>query len=159
MTPPIKTHCKNGHAMSGDNLYVRKNKAGNIVRHCRKCRHAAQTAYRRGLGSKSWAERTHCSNGHLLTEANTYHPKGDTRRRVCRDCNKMWAKTRSDKRRAAGLPAHAPSKTPRKRRRSSILDILQPAELNERMQSLRDQGYDDMAARAIIATQIRESQG
>jgi hypothetical protein len=36
--PATKTHCKNGHHLSGENLYLRPDKGG---RECRACRHAA----------------------------------------------------------------------------------------------------------------------
>ena len=115
MAPPIKTHCKRGHAMSGDNLHIRI-KDGHTIRVCRTCRLDYQTARRRAAGVK--------------------------------DRSKHVSKPK------------APKRTPRRKRdRPHVLDMLQPAELEARMQALRDRGYDDLAARAIITTQIKESTG
>ena len=113
MAPPIKTHCKRGHAMSGDNLHTRV-KAGHTIRVCRQCRFDYQTERRRAAGVKKRVPRPH----------------------------------------VAKVP-----RAPRKRKCPDVLAMLQPSELKERMQSLRDAGYDDMMARAIIANQIKESTG
>lgn len=41
-----KTHCKNGHPLIGNNLYLHVDLNGNTHRWCKKCRNAAAARYR-----------------------------------------------------------------------------------------------------------------
>lgn len=57
-----KTHCKNGHPLTGDNLHVVKCRSGNIGRECKTCRRATtrrhQVANREKINARAreiWA--------------------------------------------------------------------------------------------------------
>jgi len=49
-----KTHCKNGHALSGDNLICRTDNAptGRVYRGCRECRRLSAKAWRESMTSR-----------------------------------------------------------------------------------------------------------
>ncbi len=83
-----QTHCKRGHPLSGNNLYVDP-KTGR--RHCRECRRAHdREMYRKKMESQGLAvaprnsDRTHCPKGHPYDEENTYISRSGSR--VCRTC-------------------------------------------------------------------------
>lgn len=90
-----KTHCKQGHAMTPDNVVVVSG-----VRRCLTCkRRQCRESYRR------WRERTpykplelhtHCRNGHEYTPENTYrHPNHPGRQCLaCRHINAKKSKAR-----------------------------------------------------------------
>lgn len=80
-----RTHCKNGHELTDDNVYVYRN-----IRSCKACRREA--TYRSREGSygntgrgQGWnnAVKTHCPKGHEYTDENTYVWNG---KRSCRQC-------------------------------------------------------------------------
>jgi len=79
------THCKIGHPLSGDNLYVGKNRK----RKCRTCeakRHADYLVRKLGRPRQiPPGMRTHCPHGHPFSGDNLYVPPG-TSRRQCRAC-------------------------------------------------------------------------
>lgn len=87
---PEKTHCINGHPLSGDNLYLYKSKTG-VGRGCRICRSAVSVLSARAKLLNGYVapprdpNRTHCKNGHLLTEEN-YKPRGTGF--ACWDCKR-----------------------------------------------------------------------
>src|SRR5688572_19778892 len=63
---PWRTHCKQGHPLDGENLYVYPDDA----RECRTCRKAYMQAYkarqREQRAPTPKAPRTHCKLGHAL---------------------------------------------------------------------------------------------
>jgi hypothetical protein len=71
-----RTHCINGHALSGGNALV--GREGAVT--CRTCRDEQQARYQR----RTIDARTHCRAGHLLTENNTYVRKNGVRQ--CNAC-------------------------------------------------------------------------
>lgn len=104
---PVKTHCKRGHPLSGDNLYV----SPSGRRHCRACRSQTKKARRRSLGARDLAalrkteahaararrmrqagrrlgvpngEKTHCRRGHPYSGRNLYFTPDGSRK--CRKC-------------------------------------------------------------------------
>lgn len=75
-----KTHCKRGHALTPDNIYVR-----GSGRTCKTCSRLATVAKRKTDRGPT-AQRTHCPSGHEYTPENTYiNGKGG---RICRACNR-----------------------------------------------------------------------
>lgn len=82
----MAVECKNGHPRTPENTVI----GVNGRRRCRDCELESREQRRRAAGAKSWTEkkaaRTHCAQGHELTEENTYvNPKGY---RGCRTCNR-----------------------------------------------------------------------
>lgn len=80
-----RTHCKNGHALTEDNVYMQ-----GTVKACKTCRREATYRSRRGsYGStgrgQGWnnAVKTHCPKGHPYDDENTYVNRG---KRICRAC-------------------------------------------------------------------------
>lgn len=61
------THCKRGHELTPENVYVN---SGKGTRQCRKCKREANRAWRHG--EKISIPNTHCRRGHLLTPQNSY---------------------------------------------------------------------------------------
>ncbi len=91
-----KTHCKRGHPLSGENLYVAP---GSSERHCRQCRKNARTFENQYNGDK-----THCPLGHPLSGDNLYIIPS-TGGRMCRQCKKKRAREAYEKKRLVkGLP-------------------------------------------------------
>lgn len=96
-----RTHCKNGHALTEDNIRV----ATNGQRLCKTCRQdwdrALRVAARPGTGLN--AQKTHCPQGHSYDQANTYFDIQG--KRTCRECGKLKAREKrrlaSEKRKAA----------------------------------------------------------
>lgn len=77
-----KTHCNQGHPLSGEN--VRVTQRGH--RHCRTCeRNWARFYYQAVERGPHNRDKTHCKHGHEFTEENTY--RGKNGRRNCRRCN------------------------------------------------------------------------
>lgn len=106
-----KTHCKRGHPLSGDNLYI--DATGR--RHCRECRRAwgRAAAVREGRKPANHL-RTHCPQGHPYEGDNLYvDPSG---RRNCRACQREKTRRRYvAKSKGLGLPAsrtHCPQGHP-----------------------------------------------
>ena len=113
------THCKRGHPLFGDNLYV--NPAGK--RTCKTCQtargrmragwpeHLAYSMPIQKLGyrpdgiGKEWARKkkvgfkTHCKNGHPLAGDNLYLAPPDFRRQ-CRTCKRLVVQRLAAERRA-----------------------------------------------------------
>lgn len=75
-----KTHCKRGHELTGDNLYVVKNSGR---RNCKTC---ATLNRRSRLKQKPHSLPTHCKHGHAFTPDNTITNKSSGWRR-CRTCH------------------------------------------------------------------------
>lgn len=83
----VRTHCVNGHALEGNNLYVRRGGG----RACYQCHRDLDRKQRRELAAQEGRtllplpqDRTHCPHGHPFDEANT---KVDKRGwRSCRTC-------------------------------------------------------------------------
>lgn len=82
-----KTHCLNGHLLSGDNLYFfgkNKNKRG-----CRQCCRERSRKRNNYQGNLPCKDRTHCPQGHEYNKLNTYfEPK--TGKRKCKICQKAY---------------------------------------------------------------------
>jgi hypothetical protein len=73
-----KTHCKRGHLLSGDNIYI-----SGGTRHCKPCE-------RERGPSKRPQFATHCPKGHELIGANLYvTPDGYRKCRPCRSASAM----------------------------------------------------------------------
>ena len=83
-----KTHCDNGHPLSGENLFV--DKRGH--RQCLTCMKANCKAARRRWREKNpLPPKTHCSNGHPWTEENLGEYNGKRFCKLCRaDTMKAW---------------------------------------------------------------------
>lgn len=94
-----KTHCKNGHEFTSENIY-------RVVgaRVCKACARAKRLAT--GAVKGTFGFKTHCKRGHPLSGANLYHYEGT---RKCRAC---WSVRRKERRREgreeAGLPPLPP---------------------------------------------------
>lgn len=93
-----QTHCKNGHELAGDNLYLTR----KGERRCRECNREWQRKRYALLGDGHGSPRkptvmqgTHCRNGHALTPENTINWKGRLR---CRACNIEWRAKNDDHR-------------------------------------------------------------
>lgn len=71
-----KTHCVNGHPLSGDNLYQRWYRNGYVGRICRACHLARAKTYRDRTRSPNTPPqngcKTHCKRGHPLSGSNLY---------------------------------------------------------------------------------------
>jgi hypothetical protein len=78
-----KTHCKNGHPYSGDNLRTCK----DGKRACRACSREYSRAYHLRNPTQRVPPKTHCKRGHEFTPENTYT---DPNRgvRSCRTCKR-----------------------------------------------------------------------
>lgn len=88
-----KTHCKRGHEFTAENTKLQSNGG----RACVEClRTAAREAARIRYGYKSprtyWDDTSHCANGHLKSEENTYTNPGSGSR-SCRECRSDYART------------------------------------------------------------------
>lgn len=87
--------CRKGHAYTPENTYWDTKRGW---RQCNICRDAAQAkaASRRKAKPRIEKSKTHCRNGHEITEANTYvRPNGWTECRACqRDTNERARRKR-----------------------------------------------------------------
>lgn len=87
-----KTHCKNGHELSGDNLYVIPSTGG---RQCKTCSRERLREFKRAKRAGAEvgvpnAAKTHCRHGHEYTPDNT---RIDARGgRICRACDRERAR-------------------------------------------------------------------
>ena len=101
-----KTHCKRGHPLSGENLYIAPSSGQRACRACRLARKRARSAQipKKGrnleglkLGGAANGARnlakTHCPHGHPFDEANTYFNLR-TGARECRACHRIRASKR-----------------------------------------------------------------
>lgn len=83
----IRTHCKNNHPLSGNNLIEEKNKNGEVIaRRCRTCVNAkARSNHEKRRAQHTDARRSDetCRNGHPRTEENTMMVSGKRRCRTC----------------------------------------------------------------------------
>jgi len=100
--PPAKTHCLNGHELAGDNLRIVNTSAEGPRRMCRTCDNARsreRQRTRRAAKSKEIVPRTHCANGHELTEENVCWRRAasDVVRR-CRTCEQNRARRYRERR-------------------------------------------------------------
>jgi hypothetical protein len=90
-----QTHCKNGHPLSGDNLYLFTSN-GYQVRGCKLCRHEATRRWRREQAAQRpptqpKPERTHCLKGHELTPDNVMLKRNS---KCCRICARLAERKR-----------------------------------------------------------------
>ena len=91
----LKTHCKNGHDYTEENVYL--DQRGR--RNCRICQGLKYEknlkkaeAQRRAEGRPvAPAQRTHCPQGHEYTPENTYYLKNEAGR-MCRECCRIRAR-------------------------------------------------------------------
>ncbi len=85
----LKTHCPAGHPYDEANTYVDK----RGYRYCRECQRQQtrtwQDAKRGGPPAPYGQNKTHCSNGHEFTAANTGRKTNGSRR--CRACDRERA--------------------------------------------------------------------
>ena len=81
-----KAHCKSGHALTPDNVYIR-----GSARTCKTCNQLAGAA-RRKTDKGPMGQRTHCPAGHEYTEENTYR---DKKGRRCRKCHAARERARA----------------------------------------------------------------
>lgn len=108
-----KTHCKNGHELSGDNL--RESGLAFGLRQCKACslQQGKEQMERRKRGEVQKSpnhhnsKKTHCKNGHELTEDNLVVNKWKLGLRVCLICYRAAVKRCDEKRRAAKSLAKA----------------------------------------------------
>lgn len=114
-----RTHCRRGHALTPENLYV----AGKSRRGCLTCRRDRERLYgarraehervlrqrRRDMGAAyeppqaAGPLKTHCKRGHEFSEENTFEDKA-TGRRACKICRRLAVNARRVRRKAEGLP-------------------------------------------------------
>ena len=80
-----RTHCKRGHPLRGDNLYV----TPSGKRSCKACRKAGRAEWRLKQGHVP-VDPTRCRNGHPFDEENTVIVKSGYRK--CRTCMTATAK-------------------------------------------------------------------
>jgi hypothetical protein len=101
-----KTHCPRGHPFSGKNLVSIPN--GRACRICRAYKSWKSNAKKSGASDLSFEFyfqnsaqrlRTHCKNGHLLSEDNIYSYKGNMKQ--CKTCHLLACKKYRD---AKALP-------------------------------------------------------
>lgn len=86
-----RTHCKRGHPLRGDNLYV----SPSGSRSCKACKRAGRAAWRLKQGHVP-LDPTRCRKGHPFDAENTVVTKSGQRK--CRTCMKATAKAYNAKR-------------------------------------------------------------
>jgi len=79
-----RTHCKRGHPLRGDNIYV----SPRGTRSCKACRKAIRAAYRLKQGHVP-VDPTRCRKGHPFDAENTLIKKSG--QRMCRTCKAATA--------------------------------------------------------------------
>jgi len=82
---PKHTHCKKGHPLNGDNLYV----SPSGKRFCKACKRAYRAAWRLKQGHVP-TDPTRCRKGHSFDAENTVIRKSG--QRTCRICMTATAK-------------------------------------------------------------------
>jgi len=97
------THCRKGHLLSDENVYVTPSTGA------RSCRVCMREGVRRRKGYKGIHNRdkTHCKHGHPFSGDNLrIAPNGD---RLCRECKRRISRDHGNrKRRALGVPERGP---------------------------------------------------
>ncbi len=83
----LKTHCKRGHELSGNNLIP--DKLGR--RMCQPCRKIRDSEKKVAIKRNRNKEKTYCKHGHRFTVENTYIRKNQSRQ--CRACTNQRNKT------------------------------------------------------------------
>jgi hypothetical protein len=81
-----QTHCRRGHKLAGDNIYVRKD---NGQRQCLECIRL------RRKGNAPPVPRDSCLRGHEFNESNTWwrtNPLTGRRHRICKACRQMGSR-------------------------------------------------------------------
>ena len=86
-----RTHCKRGHPLRGDNLYV----SPRGSRSCKACRKISKAEYRLKQGHVP-VDPTRCRKGHPFDAENTFIKKSG--QRMCRTCMEATAKAYNAKR-------------------------------------------------------------
>lgn len=81
---PLDTHCKRGHPLSGDNLWI---SPSGHKRQCKACRYVK--------GRRGPDRRTKCRRGHPMAENNIYIDARGTRE--CLTCRRMRAAIHSQR--------------------------------------------------------------
>ena len=108
-----KTHCVNGHPLSGGNLMLQQKKRG-IERVCRECNRTelrqwrAKTADKRAAAFQPKPKPEHCRKGHPFTEVR--HGPNGKEWRQCAECRRE----REVRRRLAAKEKRAAAKADRK---------------------------------------------
>lgn len=83
-----KTHCKYGHELTEDNIYLDSVNR----RHCKVCQRERQQEHRDKRGLKGYANsrKTHCAKGHEYTKENTaYGTRNGSPYRICKECSRL----------------------------------------------------------------------
>lgn len=80
----VKDSCRQGHAKTPENTYVRVDRRGYAERHCRLCTQARQ-GYQGGARQRMSA--THCGHGHDYAVFGIYTAG---QRRRCRECVRLY---------------------------------------------------------------------
>jgi HNH endonuclease len=102
-----KTHCKNGHSLKGDNLYINPVSGSRVCRICDTKRKLAwQRKTRDSLTAGAQSKRTHCPQGHAYTKENVYRytAKNGSKHRSCKACMKQANQRYRQARRQIGSP-------------------------------------------------------
>lgn len=89
-----KTHCANGHLLSGSNLVIQV--SPQYARLCRACRGWDE------MQRSKRARALRCVNGHAISSENTYY-RPDNGARQCRACRRVRQRRYSATRSRAGL--------------------------------------------------------
>jgi hypothetical protein len=96
-----KTHCKRGHPLFGDNLYISPSNGQRVCIECRRKR--KRDNYRKNHSdvgnpkNMGWQrDKTHCRHGHPFNEDNTLIDKR-TGWRQCRTCHRNRERIRQKK--------------------------------------------------------------
>jgi hypothetical protein len=84
-SPLLRTHCSNGHELSGDNLKVTFD-GNKVLRRCRRCSGFT------GCGQGHNRLKTHCKHGHEFTPENTVIVNVHRGWRKCRECQNRWGR-------------------------------------------------------------------
>lgn len=127
-----RTHCKRGHPLKGDNLYV----SPSGKRFCKACKRAARAAWGLKNGHVPY-DPTRCRKGHPFDAENTFIKKSG--QRMCRTCMTATAKAYNAKRNYDGDNA-------KRRKPGGIADRHRTAERAAIVAWLRSQGghHDDI---------------